>query len=318
MEEAMSIHARFACKLLAVVACMMAVDSTTAHAADNARYVSITGNNANACTLAAPCRSLQRGIQATPPGGELRILDSGAYGNNATVNKSMTISGNGNTVFLAKPITINQADAVVALRGLVLNGQGAALDGIRIDAAAAVHIERCVIHGFTQNGIFVSGNGIEVFVSDSISRHNSRGVIMAGAARLTIDNSHFNDNGVNGIEVQSGHAAISRGTASGNTIGIMSSASVSATSMTAVHNSDSGFRASFGGTLAVESSVAYGNRFGLLVEAGSTARISNSTFTANETGISNSGSVGTRQNNTVRGNTTSETSGNPLTPVPGV
>ncbi|MPZ55877.1 MAG: hypothetical protein GEU91_05115, partial [Rhizobiales bacterium] len=108
-------HVRFA-SMLAIGAAV--VCSTAAQAADdNTRYISITGNNANPCTLAKPCRSLQRGMVATPAGGEIRILDSGAYGNNATVRKSLTISGNGNTVYLGSPITVDKAGAVVALRG---------------------------------------------------------------------------------------------------------------------------------------------------------------------------------------------------------
>jgi hypothetical protein len=78
------------------LACATATYIATAQAADNFRYVSSSGNNANPCTLAKPCRSLQRGVQVTPAGGELRILDSGSYGNNATIKKTMTISGNGN------------------------------------------------------------------------------------------------------------------------------------------------------------------------------------------------------------------------------
>jgi hypothetical protein len=122
----MSIRTRFVATF-ALAACTAAACSLAAQAADNTRYVSITGSNSNACSLAAPCRTLQRGINKTPTGGELRILDSGSYGNNAQVNKSMTIFGNGNTVYLNSPLTIGggSLDHVVTLRGLVLNSQGA-------------------------------------------------------------------------------------------------------------------------------------------------------------------------------------------------
>ena len=69
LEEAMFMRVPFA--MLAVVV----VWSTPVAAADNIRYVSTTGNNANTCTLSAPCRSLQRGINVTPANGELRILN---------------------------------------------------------------------------------------------------------------------------------------------------------------------------------------------------------------------------------------------------
>ena len=42
------------------------------------RFGASSGNDANACTRAAPCRTLQRGINVTPVGGELVVLDSPA------------------------------------------------------------------------------------------------------------------------------------------------------------------------------------------------------------------------------------------------
>ena len=99
----MSMHAmlKIASALLALAAC--ATLAGPAPAADNTRYVSIAGKNTNPCTLAQPCKTLQRGIGLTPAGGELRILDSGFYGNNANIKKSLTITGNGHTVYLGAP-----------------------------------------------------------------------------------------------------------------------------------------------------------------------------------------------------------------------
>ncbi len=146
--------------MLAVVV----VWSTPVQAADNIRYISSTGNNANACTLSAPCRSLQRGINVTPANGELRILNSGDYGLNAAIARSITITGNGHTVILGNPITINQANATVVLRGFTLDGQRTVANGINIANAATVHVEQSVIHHFTGQGISATAAGVEVFV----------------------------------------------------------------------------------------------------------------------------------------------------------
>jgi len=191
----MTIYTSFAGKLLVLVACATAAGSAT-QAADNTRYISITGDNANACTLAQPCRTLRRGIKETPEGGELRIRNSGLYGANATINKSMTITGNGNTVFLDGILTVNPGPgAVVALRDLTLNGQGTINAGANIDQAAAVHIERCVIHGFTGDAIFVLGAGTRIFVFDSILRDNGGdGLRVGGGAIAVISNSTFTNN----------------------------------------------------------------------------------------------------------------------------
>lgn len=162
-------------KLLTLVACATAAYSSAAQAVDNTRYISITGNDASDCTLAAPCRNLPRGKNSTPAGGELRILDSGDYGNSGTVNKSLTISGNGNTVFLRNPIIIDNANAVVTLRGLTLNGQGTIANGISIVAAAVVHIENCVVHNFSQDGIIGTADwGLDVCGQQRVARQRGR------------------------------------------------------------------------------------------------------------------------------------------------
>jgi hypothetical protein len=303
--------ARFA--VLAVLA------PAAAQAADNTRYVSVTGSNANACTLAAPCRTLQRGINMTPAGGEVQILDSGFYGN-ANVRKSLTISGNGNTVYLANSVLIDQADAVVALRGLVLNGQGTVSDGIRINAAATVHIERCLIHAFDSHGILAFADGVQVFVTDSISRDNgSHGLIIdnAGVSRLSINSSRFENNGGTGVSVGTGRAVINRSVASGNSNSGISAFGGSVTVLSTVAAGNfSGFSVNNGGAMTLEFSRAHGNSVGLFVSAGESARISNSSFTDNVTGINNDGTLETRENNTVAGNTTN-VSGT-LTPIGGV
>ena len=194
-----------------------AIACSVAQAADNIRYISVTGKNANSCTFAEPCRSLQRGINTTPTGGDLRILESGDYGVNANVNRSMTISGNGHTVILGNPIIINNADAVVVLRGLVLDGQGAVADGIRITAAAAMHIEQCLVRGFTGQGIRVASSNVDqVFVVDSTVRDNGLfGFNGQVASRVTIDNSHFLNNISAGV-ITGVNTAIHRSTASFN------------------------------------------------------------------------------------------------------
>jgi len=318
----MSIRTRLVFKLLALIACAAAGWSSTAQAVDNTRYISITGNDADACTLAAPCRYLPRGISSIPAGGELRILDSGDYGNSGTIRKSLTISGNGNTVFLRNALTVDDGDAVVTLRSLTLNGQGTIDNGISIVAAAVVHIERCVIHNFTQSGVNVTAEGVSVSVIDSVSRDNGReGLRFDAAGSLTVDNSQFNNNATNGVLIlgQSSNAAIRRSIASGNGFsGIGGNGAVSVISTKAIQNG-TGFEAQ-SGVMTVESSLGAGNVLGGLTVVGGTgaiARISNSTFTDNGMGIRNFGIAETRQNNTVRGNGI-DLQGNALTPISGI
>lgn len=307
---------------LSFAACATVVLASAAQA-DNIRYVSANGNNANNCTLPAPCRTLQRGITATPERGELRVLDSGSYGLGGFINKSMTITGNGHTVVLGNPIVINQAAATVALRSLVLNGQGSTTRGIEIVAAKSVHIENCVIHAFTQHGVFLNGANSKVFFLDSVARDNgSRGIFVSGfgtSARLTIDNGRFEENTNSGVYVLGGSATITRSVANGNALGFVSdNAEVMVERSVAAYNNSAGYSLTNSGQMTLDASQAHDNvPFGLVVESGGTARVSNSVFVNNGHGISNlGGTVLTRQNNTVSGNGGTQTDGT-LTPLGG-
>jgi hypothetical protein len=295
-----------------------------AYPADNTRYVSITGSNANACTLTAPCRTFQRGINMTPAGGELRILDSGFYGNNANVRKSLTISGNGNTVYLGNSaddsLVIDAPGAVVTLRGLVLDGQGAITVGVNIETAAAVYIDRCVIRAYSNIGVFPQGTGLLMRVRDSIFRNGSSGIFDGTLdLRLTVDNSQFSDHAASSgsvaLFINEGTAVVRNSTFAGNSQGIVAlGAFVTVASTTVVDSSTAGLSMQ-GGSMTIESSVVRSNAIGLQVAPG-TARISTSSFTENGVGIGNSGTVETLGNNIIRGNTTN-VSGNALTPTSG-
>src|SRR5688500_40669 len=91
------------------------------------RFIATDGLNTNDCTRAAPCRTLPRGIAATPDGAALQILDSGSFGNAATIDKSITISAVG-VAATAGAITIDAPGATVVLRGLLLTGRAAPSD----------------------------------------------------------------------------------------------------------------------------------------------------------------------------------------------
>jgi len=299
--------------LLAAAACAAAALPTAAQA--TVRYVSTTGNNANPCTLAQPCRSLQRGINRTPEGGELRILDSGNYGNNANIAKSMTISGNGNTAVLGNPITITESNAKVVLRRLVLNGEGSVAHAVDITAAAAVHIARCIIRNFTSDGIRLTAANSKLFVNRSVVRDNGgRGLFAnAAGAKLAIDDSRFETNGSHGISVGGDvQAILSHVASSGNgSSGILSSgARMAVLWTTSANNRLAGFHAFGGAQMAIEFSEAHGNTDGLLITGSTTrAMLSNSTFVNNQTGVNNTSislTFLTSLNNTVSGNTTAD------------
>jgi hypothetical protein len=288
-------------------------DSAQAHAV---RFIASNGSDANTCTRTAPCLTLQRGIDRTAAGSELIILDSGDFGSGAVIDTSITISAIGVSATIGGGITINAANATVVLRGLRLNGAGAAVIGIRIDNAAAVHVVDCEIQNFGSTGISANTSAdTALFVSNTVVRNNSfYGIFFAVGAggSLTVDNSRFERNGINssydGLSINSGQARISRTIFSGNSgEGIHQfGGETNIVWTTAAHNGGSGYRVQGGGRMTVEQSVARGNAFGLRVQqSGTVAVLASSVVTNNGTGLSVAGGTTllTRANSTVSGNT---------------
>ena len=292
---------------------------STVSEAQTITYVSAVGNDANPCNvITAPCRTLQRGINTVLAGGEVRLLTS--LQGNAVITKSLSIAGDGAT--LVGTIVVNSASAVVTLRGLALDGFNGFANGVDIDAAAVVQIQDCTIERYVSNGILLEATATaELFVTGSAVRNNGvNGLKTNGTtSKLTVETSQVENNGEDGIDVSAIESTISRVVSSANggdgieqNLGRMN-----VTDTTAANNAVAGFRTS--GELTLKSVVGRGNSFGLFVSTtGATARISESVFTNNGTGleVTVGGTLLTLGNNVVDGNT-AETSGTitPLAPL---
>jgi hypothetical protein len=272
------------------------------------------GSDGNACTRIAPCRTLQRGINATGAGRELQILDPGEFGT-TTIGKSITISAVGVSATVRNlgagaAVTIDNAGARVVLRGLFLSGGGSGATGLNIGNAAAVYLEGCTVERFTGNGILYNNLGTRLFVSDTISRDNGGAglvFISTGAGRLVVKRSRFENNGGDGLSVNESESSIAGSVFSGNAFdGIaQSDGRMNVVSSVAAGNGSRGSSVGFGGEMSLESVVSRGNGIsGFTVFMGATGRVSNSVLTNNVVGIQNAGTVQTRGNNSVIGNNT--------------
>src|SRR5215468_2475522 len=115
--------------LLSTATLIATIASTGAYALSNRTFVSGHGNDANPCSLAAPCRSFAGAIAQTSPGGEIAVLDTAGYGA-VTITKAISIVNEegveaGITATSGDGITINAgASDIVNLRGLTLVGAG--------------------------------------------------------------------------------------------------------------------------------------------------------------------------------------------------
>ena len=125
-------------------------------------FVALTGADANPCTFASPCKSVQHAHDVVAAGGEVRMLDQGSYGL-LTITKSISILGDGHGGIAASngatAITINAgATDKINLRGLVVEGFGTGNFGINFNTGASLNIQDSIIRNFTSFGIFFTAS----------------------------------------------------------------------------------------------------------------------------------------------------------------
>lgn len=264
-------------------------------------YVSTTGVDAGTCNNPAnPCRLIGYALSVVDARGDVVILDSGYYRPFA-VNKSVTVAA-APGVYAQIQITEDGGTAIqvaigardyVVLRGLAVHSPGgdAGQIGVAFNSGGSLHIENCTINGFTLSGI--TSSGAELFVKDTTIRNSGYSVhVVSGngsVTRAVLENCRI-ENGIHGIHANS-------------------NARVTAKNTTAAGNSGAGFLASLpvnGGISAemnLENCVSSNNAIGINANVNTTIRVSNSTVTGNTTGLTHTGMLLSRYNNTVEGNT---------------
>jgi len=180
--------------------------SATAQAQLFRAYLASDGNDANACTLAAPCRLLPAALTAVASGGEIWMLDSANYNSaTVTIGKSVSIlavpGAVGSVVALGGPaISITAAGLTIALRNLVivpLPASGATF-GVYMTGASALTIEGSLIANLPSDGVRAAGTG-KVEIANTIIRNNAGyAVWLQNGASADISGTKLlnNDNGV--------------------------------------------------------------------------------------------------------------------------
>jgi hypothetical protein len=172
-------------------------------------WVSGVGDDQNACSRTAPCRTFAGAIAKTTTGGEIAVMDAGGFGS-VRITKSISIDGTGfpSSILAAQAtgITIDipfrrygDTKRSVRIRGLSINGLGNGINGIDVVAAQKVSVEDCVIDGFTANGINVQAGTL--FVRNTTVRNNAgTGINATGAAGAAISDTTviFNGTGLAG------------------------------------------------------------------------------------------------------------------------
>jgi hypothetical protein len=218
--------------LAAAVLLSFVVRIDPASAAAQRTFVAVTGNDADTCAVAAPCRSFAAAIAQTAPGGEVIVLESGAYGR-VTITQPVTIEAPagvyaGISVFAGtNGIDVSAPGAIVTLRGLSINGQGGNV-GINVSAVDRLRIDHCRVSNMGQQGVkitagsvaivnaYVSDNGhdgvwssglVDVVIRDTVSIGNLSGVSFFAGARGLVRDATLTSNQTFGLYSSAGPTA---------------------------------------------------------------------------------------------------------------
>jgi hypothetical protein len=175
------------------------------------------GNDANPCTRMSPCLTFAAALAQTTAGGEIDVLDPGDFGP-VTITKAISIYGDEigeagiQTSTGTSGIAISAgANDTVGLRGLVLDGTGASgTSGVVFNSGASLHIQNCLIQGFSSSGItFSPGSGsastAKMAIRDATIINNSVGTLIKPsggvAAEVSLDGVHIDNNNGGGVRV---------------------------------------------------------------------------------------------------------------------
>jgi hypothetical protein len=236
---------------LLLCAGLVAGFSSAAFAQATRTWVSGVGDDANPCSRTAPCKTFAGAISKTAINGEINCIDPGGFGA-VTITKSMNIdcheifasilaSGTTGSIINIAAGNANDPLRTVRFRNVNFNGSGASgsigtrtgINGIRIDNAAQVSVEDCLITDFSQNGIRDQRTtGGRLTVSNTIVRNNTStgllsnpssgstalncalfhlvaegngtGVTAANGGLMSIKNSTISNNTGNGLDIEGG------------------------------------------------------------------------------------------------------------------
>ena len=287
--------------------------SATAQAQLFRAYLAPNGNDANACTLPAPCRLLPAALAAVADGGEIWMLDSANYnGSTVSITKSVTIlavPGVLGSVVAAggNAIDIATAGAKVALRNLViapLPGMGGT-GGINMTAGTRLTVENSLIANLPGDAITVNA-AASVRVTDTTIRGNGGGITVSNGANATVTRATITGNTNVGVIARGDLAGtntaadIADSTIDGNIRGVMAysnnataNVKVSVRSSRIVQNNDFGVVAEsmFGApvVLTVSDNIISNTIWGVgSYRAGSKVWVAGNTISGNNVGLINS------------------------------
>ena len=258
---------------------VLALSCSMAQAVDRTWVSGVHGDDINPCSRTGPCKTFAAAYQKTDIGGQINVVDAGAYGG-VTIDHSITIDGSESLSGVTVPndlvgIKIDAGPSdVIVLRGL--NIQGGGKTGIKFIGSGKLYVEDCRIFGFLETAIDFEPSGkSDLFVKDSVIRDNQGpGIFIrplaGGSARATIDHCKLDGNlsGLNAID--DAKVVIRDSVASGNTFSGIVAATLAAAPEVTVQS------------CLITNNVSYGLR---AIGSKAKVRFGGSTVTANDEGL---------------------------------
>jgi hypothetical protein len=248
-----------------LVGAALTLGGSTAFAQATRTWVSGVGDDVNPCSRTAPCKTFAGAISKTAVGGEIDALDPGGFGS-VTITKSITIDGH-NVLASALASGTNGiiisagATDIVTLRGLSITAPNNGLIGVKYVSGGTVHVEDCLISGFTQGAIdfrpattaylFVkrvtasgnSGGGITVgmmgqaVISKSYLFNSATGLHTTEAAKATVHDTVIAGNSGYGIRAEgTSEVSMDHGLVSSNGVGVQGDSTVRLSEVMIGHN----------------------------------------------------------------------------------
>jgi hypothetical protein len=276
-----------------------ALHTAPAQAQATRTWVSGVGDDANPCSRTAPCKTFAGAISKTQAGGEIDCLDPGGFGG-ITITKAITLdcSGTYGSVLVSgtNGITVSAgANDIVIIRGLSINGVGTGLDGIKFNSGAQLSIEKCIIFGFTGNGVNVAlGAAADVYVSNSYITKVNKGILAnntSGFSIVSVSNSYIVNVNANGVEASNGMVATivnSTITSAPNAVITSGGSQINVESSTLVNNTIALNVSVGGGIIRVANNGIYNNGTNFSNTGGTIASAGNNRITSGGTTTPNS------------------------------
>jgi hypothetical protein len=285
-----------------------------AHAAGATRtWVSGVGNDADPCSRTAPCKTFAGALAKTAAGGEISVMDSGAFGQ-VTIAQAVTINGEGNLASILVPggtginVVAGPNDRVI-IRNLSINGAGGGNNGILV-SSGNVTVDKCLIYGFTTGffggiGINIAANSlVHVDVRDTAITNTTHGVLGStsgggGVSVVSLDNVRINDATGYGVGAISSSVFIAiRNAFIGftGTGGILNSgpgSSINIDHSELTHNITAVSATAAGAIVRLNDVSIYENNTGLAISGGATIATAGNNKLANSPGAATNGTVTT-------------------------